>query len=326
MRPGLAVAFAVWGVLLAAGVWAAPRTTVSEDREASALSGQPTAEAAAALRQMVLRHPADAYFGLFAARQAIAAGAPDAAGELNRAMRLFPQSPAPHLLAFHYLSVIGRRSQAAVEYRLAIERGHQFDYEQVVRRVGPANVHRAVPQRPENLLNLAVAFSQAGRSKEADSASARAVELATPTDEPVRIRRAEVAIATKDQSFIRSAAQELGRMATSKQGVELAVRGLAQAGELAEAKRVLSQALSATPEFADVAIRSARVLFEHGDVEGARGLLAAHAGDRLPLEERIAVETLLADIATRTGNADAAMAARVRARLLERRRQPAAGK
>ena len=321
--PGLAVAFAAWGALLVAGVWAAPRMAVSEDPVARQLSSRRDAAAGAALRQMVLRHPADAYFALYAARQAIAAGAADAGKELNRAMRLFPQSPAPHLLAFHYLSVIGRRAQAAVEYRMAIERGHQFDYEQVVRRVGPAHVHRAVPQRPENLLNLAGAFAQAGRNKEAETASARAVELA-PVDEAVRIRRLEVALATRDEPFIRGAAQELGRMATSKRGVELAVRGLAQTGAQLEARQVLSQVLKSNPEFADVAVRSARVLFEHGDVEGARALLAAHGGDDLPLEERIAVENLLADIATKTGNPDAAMAARVRARLLERRRQPAA--
>ena len=44
----------------------------------------------------------------------------------------YPRSAAPHLMAFHYLASIGRRSQAAVEYRLAVERGLPFVYQEVV--------------------------------------------------------------------------------------------------------------------------------------------------------------------------------------------------
>ena len=203
----------------------------------------------------------------------MAAGSPETLRHINRALRLYPQSPAPHMLASRYLASIGRRQQAAMEYRLAVERGHPFIYADVARVVGPQNVMRAVPQRTDDLLSLAGALVQAGRPGDADTASARAVQLAEE-HEAARIRRMEIALASRDKTFVAKAAVELARVAGDPKGVELAAEGLAVAGDVAGARTVLRHGLDANPGDGGMALRSARILLNHGDVDGARTLLA----------------------------------------------------
>jgi tetratricopeptide (TPR) repeat protein len=315
--PVLAGTLGVWAVVLGFGIWAAPRTSESEGQLARELSGRNTPQAAGQLKDMTLRHPAEYYFALQAARQAMISGSTDALRQINRALRLFPQAHTPHLMAFHYLAGIGRRSQAAVEYRLAVERGHQFSYEEVARKVGPSNVMRAVRQQPQDLLDLANAFVQAGRNRDAEACSTRAVDLAEGA-EPARMRRMEIALRSQEPGFISKAAVELARIASTPAGQELAGEGLAASGDLAGAQNVLRQALTSSTGEDGVAVRAARVLFKHGDAEGAGKLLAERSSKNLPLADRIAAEQLLAEIADKLKQPDAAAAARTRARLLGR--------
>jgi tetratricopeptide (TPR) repeat protein len=307
----------VWMVVLGFGIWAAPRTSEAEGEAARELSRRNTPQAAEQLKAMTLRHPAEYYFALQAARQAMISASTDALRQINRALRLFPQAHSPHLMAFHYLARIGRRSQAAVEYRLAVERGHQFSYEEVALKVGPSNVMRAVRQQPQDLLDLANAFVQAGRHRDAEACSTRAVDLAEGA-EPARIRRLEIALRSQEPGFITKAAVELARIASTSAGLELAGEGLAASGDLDGARNVLGQALAGSTGEDGLVVRAARVLFKHGDSDGARKLLAGKTSKTLPLADRIAAEQLMAEIADKLKQPDAAAAARTRARLLGR--------
>jgi hypothetical protein len=321
--PVLIGALAVWGMLLPLGLWAAPRTSEAEGAVAASLARQKTPAAREQMQAIVHRHPAEYYFELQAARQAMARGSPEGLHHINRALLLFPGSQAPHIMAFHYLAAIGQRRQAAMEYRLAVERGHPFAYDEVARVVGPTNVIRAVPQRPEDLLNLAQVFALAGRYGDAEAASARAVDLAEGK-EPARIRRLEIALVGKDQLFQQKAAVELARVAETAAGIELAAEGLATVGDVPGARKLLGDALAAEGNDGSMRLRAARLLFKHGDVEGARTLLAQLTVKGLSMADRIATERLLAEIADKQGNADAAAAARARGRMLDRLRQSSA--
>ena len=183
---------------------------------------------------------------------------------LNRALRCSPTRPRPTCWRFTTWPGDGSRSQAAVEYRLAVERGHPFTYDEVAGWWGQSNVLRAVRQRPNDLLDLANAFVLGGRHRDADAASARAVELAEgrePSPHPPDGDRPGLA----RSRFMRKAAVELARVAAAPQSVELAAQGLAAGGDLAGARTVLRQGLNANPGDSGMAVRGARILFNHGD-------------------------------------------------------------
>jgi Flp pilus assembly protein TadD len=319
--PLAAAGLASWLGLVMAGAWAAPRTSEVEGVTAQRLSNERSAEAAAALRAIVQRHPAEAYFELLAAKQAMNRRDPEALRHLNRALRLFPRAASAHVLAFYYLAAAGRRQQAAMEYRLAVELGYPFNYVEVAAKVGPENVARAVRQRPQDLLDLASSFTQSGRHKDADVASARAVELAEGA-ESARIRRLEIALASKEKTFMAKAGVELARTAATPKGFELGAQGLALAGDVTGARTVLGQGLKANPDDTGMTARAARVLLAAGDLEGARDLLAGWRTNQLPLTDRIAIEQVSAEIAEKQGVPETAAAARARVRILERLQAP----
>jgi hypothetical protein len=308
---------AAWAVIIAVGIWAVPRTSDADGVIARGLSNDTRPAAVEQMQGMVRRHPAEYHFELLAARQGLLAHSKDTIRHINRALRLHPSAAMPHVLAFHHLARIGLRTQAAMEYRLAVERGYPFSFQEVVGLVGPVNALRAVPQRPGHLLFLAASLLAGGRRVEAEVATQRAVDV-SGGDEEVRCRRMEIALDSRHPPFIRKAADELARAAVSSRGFALAVRGLATSGELDRARALAREALAAVPEDASLTVQLARTLFTHGDLDGARSLLASRSSQDLPLGDRIAGERLVAEIADKQGQTDAAAAARTRARLLER--------
>jgi hypothetical protein len=312
-----------WLVVLAAGPWAVAHSFQAEVAQARVLSGRPGPAAAAALTAMVARHPAEHMFEIYAARQAILGNQPASLRHVNRALRLFPASPTPHVMAFHQLSRAGRPAQAAMEYRMAVERGYSFDYKELVSRVGVANLPRAVPQRSEDLLQLAAALVSGGHPGEADPVTARAVELALGSrdEENMRIRRAEVAIASGQADFVRKAAAELAASASSPRAIEVAAQALAKAGDLPRAHAMLRRAITQNAGDGGLLVRSARLLLSSDDLDNARMLLVEQSTGSLPMDDRIAVEELLAEISDKQGNREAAAAARARARMLGRMRE-----
>lgn len=112
-------------LLAVAAVVADPPHADEDLARLSALSAQnvPGKSLVEAAKQAVRRHPADPWIPLAAARVLLGRGDPQALAWLNRAMFLFPSNPAMHLEAAEGLRRFGRRRQALLEYRLALEQG-----------------------------------------------------------------------------------------------------------------------------------------------------------------------------------------------------------
>jgi tetratricopeptide (TPR) repeat protein len=314
--PVAAGALGIWLVLLGFGLWAVPRTSDADGVRAAQLVKERAPNAAAELAAMIRRHPAEYYFELQAIRQEMLTGSADVLRHINRALQLYPQSPQPHLLAAYYLARIGRRSQAAIEYRLAVERGHSFNHAEALRLVGPREVERAVPQRPEELLRLATALVADGRIREAETISNRAVGLATDA-KPLH-GRLELALSSGDKPFMRRAALALGAMASDARGLELAAEGLARSGDLPAAQAILKKSLQQFSNDGLLLVRAARLLFTNGDIEGAHLLLRERSRPTFSVPDRIALEQLMAEMADKQGTPEVAAAARARLRRLQR--------
>jgi O-antigen ligase len=314
--PVAGVALGAWSVLLFYGLWAVPRTADADAERAAQLVKTRAPDAAAELARMIRRHPSDYYFELQSVRQAMMTGSDDVLRHVNRALQLYPQSPHPHLLAAHYLARVGRRSQAAIEYRLAVERGHAFNHAEAVQVAGPRDVERAVPQRPEELLKLASVLVAEGRVREAETISNRAVGLAT--DQKPLHGRLDLALSSGDKAFIRRAAAALGGVATDARGLELAAEGMARSEDLPAAQAILKRSMQQFPNDGLLMVRAARLLFTHGDMEGALALLRERGRSTFSIPDRIALEQLMAEMADKQGTPEVAAAARTRARLLQR--------
>jgi hypothetical protein len=94
---------------------------------------------------------------------------------------------------------------------------------------------------------------------------------------------------------------------------------LACASARAAADAVIARGLKAHRRDADLVLVGARLRFEAGDLAGARAMLVHGADGIYSLSQRLAVEELLAEVADRAGDAEAAVLARARARMLGRR-------
>ncbi len=198
--PIAAPAMAVGLALAAASPWATRHTLEADGERAAALTAAAAPTAAADARASIARHPADYYSEMIAAEGERPTRSPAGLKHLNRAQRLFPGSHAPHLEAGRYLMSLGRASQAALEYRLAAERGAVMDNYDLLARVGFKNLENAVPRRPDALHEARALPGGSPRVQEADAATARAVELAGG-DEASRMERLQVALSTRDRAF-----------------------------------------------------------------------------------------------------------------------------
>ncbi len=315
---GSTVGAAVAGAGLVAGAaWAAGRTGDADAGRIRAALAQQHPMTGELINAAISRHPADHDFALLAARWAMRADPPasEALRQLNRAQRLYPAAPAPHVLTAHLLVRLGRPSQAAIELRLANELGADLSYERMERLVGSAQLERTVPRDPTHLFKLASYFVSLGRVSEADAATRKAVTFAE-SSEAALVRRTQIALSSGNKEFIREAATALARGPSTPEGFELATRGLAAGGELEAARELVRKAAILMPHEGGLTVKGARVLLEHGDLTNARSLLAEDATRNLPFADRIAGEELLAEIADKEGDAAAAAAARARARIL----------
>lgn len=105
-----------------------------------------------ALQVAMTHHPADAYLALLGARHALQRGDRRAGRFINHAMWLAPKWPAPHELIATLLFLQGRREQALIEARLAIE--HDVDLSasliRLIARMQPnqQELARIVPATP----------------------------------------------------------------------------------------------------------------------------------------------------------------------------------
>ncbi len=125
-RSSTALALAAFMLLcLGRAMVAAPPDPWEDDRRLAALVKKKVSldEFRKAANAAILRHPADYMPHLALARYAAAAGKSEAMASLNKAMFLFPRSPQIHLEAARVLRRFGKRRQALLEYRTALEYG-----------------------------------------------------------------------------------------------------------------------------------------------------------------------------------------------------------
>lgn len=106
--------------------WAADRP--GADESLSIIAGQINNKASLdkiriTVQQAVALHPADYLLHLAMSRSALQVKRPEAMSWLNRALYLYPSSPELHMDAARALTFFGRRTQAILEYRLALENG-----------------------------------------------------------------------------------------------------------------------------------------------------------------------------------------------------------
>jgi O-antigen ligase/tetratricopeptide (TPR) repeat protein len=315
------VALGLLGVGLAATVaslWAADRTTDADGARLEELVRSRPAQAAAPLAAAIRRHPADYYLELLAAQQAETVRSNRALHHLNRAQGLFPAAPAPHTMTGWYLASIGRPAQAALEFRLGIDRGANTTLPELRNAIGFRHLAAAVPDRPERRLELARFLVANRRFAEAEQASRRALELAG-NSEAAWLAHVQLALTSADPTFLRRAGEDAAaRPQVSSRLLELAGQALVASGAVTEARAVLARAMRAAPSDGALAVRAGRTLFKQGDTAGAHQLLMSDKSGGYAIRDRIAAEELLVQIAIKNGHAEAAEAARSRARMLTR--------
>ncbi|MDB4968033.1 MAG: hypothetical protein JWN44_3722 [Myxococcales bacterium] len=272
-----------------------------------------------ALEASMARHPADDYLELLAAQRDLKSGSADAMRHLNRALRLHPANGQAHHMAARLLLAVHRPSQAALEYRLAIQYGMLIDLNELTRALG-VHVVEAVPQQPARLIELARQLYDNGRPREADAAAARAAELAD-APEPMLATRVQLALEFRATAVLDGSARSLLRQAEAERSFALGAEALAKAGNRAASSAALDQGLKLHPQSALLLLTGARLRMEGGDLVGARATLARARRAGLSLSERQQVEELSAVVAEQSGDAQGAVMARARARLIAKERQ-----
>jgi hypothetical protein len=307
---------AAWATVVLLALWAAPHTLDEDDiaLHAAVRNGQPVE---AALAAAIARHPADDYLELLAAEDGLRRHDAHVMHHLNRALQLHPANWQTHQLAARLLAGVGRQRQAALEYRLALQYGMLPDYSELTRVLG-RSVLDAVPQEPPSLVSLARNLVASGHVDDAVRACARAGELA-PRPEPVLAACTTAALESNTPAFLTATAQALAAEASETESFALAARALQQAGQPNTAAAVIAKGIKGHGPVATLVLGGARLRMQAGDLAGARAMLAHNVDGAFSLAERQQMEELLAEVADRAGDIQAAVLARARARLIARR-------
>ncbi|MEO6953481.1 MAG: O-antigen ligase family protein [Polyangia bacterium] len=271
------------------------------------------------VEQAIARHPASAELEMLAGEAAIRAADPSALRHLGRAMRLQPTAARAHVLAGVELERLHRYGQAALEFRLAAERGAPLSASQLVRRVGRYAID-AVPRTQAAYLALGAEDASRKRWDDAQEAYERAAAL-DPGPAP------RIALLSWMPPERRGAVAELiEREAGDGAELALAVTTWNELGQPERAERVAASGLLRFPDSAPLVAALARVRMSHGDLEGARKVIG-HTS-RFEPQDRLALEELLVEVAQKSGDLDQAAAARARLRLLRAKvdfEQPSGG-
>jgi tetratricopeptide (TPR) repeat protein len=309
----------LWGAAALAVIAAQHAATQTLDADYARMraveSGSPDA---GEVRAAILRHPADDYLELVAARAALPTNPGEAMHHLNRALRLHPANWQAHRLAARALLALRRPSQAALEYRLGLATGMPFDPAELTRMLA-GHVVDAVPQTPGRLVELARWLYAIGRSADADAAAQRAVEL-SEVRAPMLMTRVQLALEAKAPDMLIRAARALRDEADSVEAFALAARGLAGAGASAQSNQTIDSALKHYPGNPTLLLAGAELRSAAGDFAGSRAVLGRLGKATLTLAERQRAEELMAEVSERSGDAEAAALARARARLIAKKR------
>lgn len=232
-------------------------------------SGAPLAELRAAALEEIDRHPAHHRLPALAAQGYAKAGAPqEALAFVNRALYLRPLDAASHRIAARALLRLRRRSQAFLEYRLAIQAGDGAALREAVplaRTV--AELEQACPDDPTAAEDAVFALVATGRSREAAALAGAMAD-----------RLAETPGASRALALVVNL--EVGH------------------GNLAVAEGALRRLKAVEPESARTAVATARLLGGQGKAAEAIAALQVHS-TREPGNQEVAF--LLADLLLAAG-------------------------
>jgi len=316
--PAVAALLAAVAILVAAGQACRSTLTAELSRLRAAIDARDP-EVKAAIDAACARHPASAELEVLAGEVALRRRDPSALRRLGRAMRLQPASPRPHHLAAIELLRVRRVGQAALELRLALEKGAIISNADLVRLVGSRAVD-AAPRDVDGLFRLGAELARLGRWDDLEHAYQRAAEL-DPGPGP---RRRWLALLPPQRGG--PAAEALARAGTSGEELALAVNAFVAAGQVARAEAVLQEGIKRYPNSAALVVAGARLRAQRGDLEGARQLIGRSA--RFDAAGGVLIEELRIELAEKAKDPDAAFAARARLRLLRQRAnldEPAGG-
>lgn len=260
-----------------------------------------------ALQAAITRHPASAELEMLAGANALRQHDPAALRHLNRAMWLQPSAGRPHQLAAIELRRVGRVRQAALEYRLAAERGASIDHETLIPLLGSAVVDAVRPTVDEYLL-LGRQLAAHHMTDTADVAFARAAEL-DPSPHPRAVR---LEYTTGERHL--AAAGAIVAAATTGEELALAVRAYREAQALDRADAAVRSGLARYASSAALAVEASRVAEARGDADGARAALTRTG--RFDRAGKILIEERMLELAEHAHDLDSIAAARARLRLL----------
>ena len=260
-------------VLLVATAIIHPSSAVEDDRVLAkiAKSGAPLQQYIEAANQTIRRRPSDYLPHLTAAHQAIRVGDPGALAMLNRALFLFPRSPAIHLMVARAVRRFGgNQQQYLMEYRLAMENGARHKpvlkealpfcrTEQDLRSLLPADVsiHASAVRQ----------LREAGRLKLALPLVERGVRR-WPADSDICLERAWVLLNSKDKEGI-SAARSCMELDPSIAATIMLARAVAAMGAAREEIQVFKQGLEMFPESVVLAEHLAQAHVSHREYKHA---------------------------------------------------------
>jgi hypothetical protein len=318
--PWVVAGMALWAAALVAGTWAVPHVLTADGERLKLAVANHTArpdELAAAVR----RHPADYYLELLSATAAFRRKDPGAGHHLNRAQRLNPSDPWVHLSTARWLASTGRRSQAALEYRLGAECGGPINYDELTATLGPRYLAEAVPQTDQTLMEVARRLAARGSISDAMLVSARAV-TAGNRSESTLIDRVKLALGTRATAFVKEAARDLMGAANEPRSFVTAAQAFSEFGEPAQADQAINEGLTANPNDASLVITGARLRVARDDLTGAATILMRGKDAVYTLEDRLQLEELRASIAEKRGDTAAAAAIRARAKAMSRMNTP----
>jgi O-antigen ligase len=315
-RVVVAACFLVWAGALAAGPWAT-RHTLQADGERARDELRRHELDRSALAAAIARHPADYYLELLAALEGMQRRDSSVGRHLGRAQQLHPGDATVHLTTARWLARAGRQSQAALEYRLAHERGLPVPLEELAVAVGWQRLGDAVRQTAPTLMDAATFLLGRGRLRECQDVSQRAV-AAGDHSEAIMTRRLQLARASKLPAFITEAAADLVGGARDVGSYIAAAEAFAAAGQAAAADDAIYKARAAYPLDGHVAIADARVKLGRGDLIGTTTALLPRKGQTFSLEEQVEMDELRAAVAEKRGDPIEAAALRARSRAMSR--------
>ena len=268
----------------------------AESELASRLAKAPTSEITAAAARAIDRHPAD-YLLYDLAGGAYDRSKPPRPGEAlafaNRALFLRPLDVEAHRVAARALLKLGRRSQAALEYRLAYEAGQD----------GAATLDEAVPSTPEldelkllvptapgPISEVVVRLWISGRKPQAEALLADALATLSAHPDAPELWLLEAQYSSERRDFARA----LDAAAQAERGWPGGIRPaisraniLWQMGQPANAVVLLEDVFARHPNDLELAFRLAQTLTLSQNSRRAREVLAIAS----PLVSSLAVRS-----------------------------------